>query len=118
METIYLKGTTKTPEVTFNPVTCHLLIKGRSIPENSFEFFDKIQIMVDRFVKESATIELQLDYFNSSSSKNILKLLKNSSESIPNLQIIWHTEEDDSDMVEFVEDLEKILNKKIKLIKN
>jgi len=39
MEPISFEGTPKTPTVNFNPDTGIVEIKGRSIPENSIEFY-------------------------------------------------------------------------------
>jgi hypothetical protein len=42
MELISIEGTPKTPTVTMNPETGLVEIKGRSIPENSIEFYKPI----------------------------------------------------------------------------
>ena len=39
MESIKLEGTPKTPTVEFSADNGVLLLKGRSIPENSIEFY-------------------------------------------------------------------------------
>ena len=39
MDSYYLEATPKTPEIDFNPAANTFLIKGRSIPENSIEFY-------------------------------------------------------------------------------
>ena len=40
MEPISIEGTPKTPSVKFDAATGNVEIKGRSIPENSIEFYD------------------------------------------------------------------------------
>ena len=41
MDTLVIEGSAKTPDIKFNPQTGVVEIKGRSIPENSIEFYNK-----------------------------------------------------------------------------
>ncbi len=43
----FIEKTNKTPEVSFNPITGHLRLNGRSIPENPAEFFIKLEKIID-----------------------------------------------------------------------
>jgi len=122
MELIKIEGTPKTPTVTMNPETGVIEIKGRSIPENSIEFYKPIVDWLDEYAGspvEKTVVNMQLEYFNTSSSKCILDvfkklevLKKNQNDVIIN----WYYEEDDEDMLEAGEDYESIIKVPFKMI--
>lgn len=73
-----LKGTEDTPEVSFNKETNNFRISGRSLPEDAFTFYSPIIAwMSDYVINPNANSELiiSLDYFNSSSVKQVLDLI-------------------------------------------
>lgn len=122
MEIISIEGTPKTPKIKFDPSTGYLEIKGRSIPENSIEFYKPLLAALDKYAtspKPVTNVNVQLEYFNTSSSKCILDLFKKL-ESINNngssVIINWHYEEDDEDMLEAGEDYQAIINVPFKMI--
>ena len=79
MEPIIIEGTPKTPTVKFDANEGVFEIKGRSIPENSVEFYKPLVDWLDRY-KESpllkTVVDIRLEYFNTSSSKCILDIFK------------------------------------------
>lgn len=116
MEDISIEGTPKTPTVNFIALEGIIELKGRSIPENSIEFYKPLIDWIDDYgkaPKESTTVNIQLEYFNTSSSKCILDVFKKL-ESIHGdgnkITIKWHYEEDDEDMLEAGEDYQAIIN--------
>lgn len=73
-----LQGTEDTPEVLFNKETSQFFISGRSLPEDAFLFYNPIiKWMTDYVEKPNTYSELiiSLEYFNSSSVKQILNLI-------------------------------------------
>ncbi|MFO7940035.1 MAG: DUF1987 domain-containing protein [Bacteroidales bacterium] len=122
MESISIEGTTKTPAISFNAETGVIEVKGRSIPENSIEFYRPLVEWLEEYgqaPKEQTTVNIQLEYFNTSSSKCILDVFKKL-ESIKkqrnNVVINWYYEEDDEDMLEAGEDYESIIRIPFKMI--
>lgn len=119
MEDIRIEGTPKTPTVNFITNEGLLEIKGRSIPENSIEFYKPLIDWIESYAKEpkdSTNINIQLEYFNTSSSKCILDLFKKLEAINNNITINWYYEEDDEDMLEAGEDYEAIINIPFKMI--
>lgn len=122
MEAIKIEGTPKTPTVLFDPDGT-IELKGRSIPENSIEFYKPIIAWLDDYnnnAKPETNVIIQLEYFNTSSSKCILDVFKKL-EAIQtggnsNVLINWHYEEDDEDMLEAGEDYQAIINVPFKMI--
>jgi len=116
MDSINIEGTPKTPTISFDASSGVIEIKGRSIPENSIEFYKPLVDWLDKFsevAKGTVNVNIQLEYFNTSSSKCILDVFKK----LENLQnknnaeviINWYYEEDDEDMLEAGEDYQSIL---------
>lgn len=115
MGKISIDGTSKTPTVLFDSDKGVMELKGRSIPENSIEFYKPITESLEAYSKEPKTatnVEIQLEYFNTSSSKCILDLFKKL-EAIHKagneVSIKWYYEEDDEDMLEAGEDYQAII---------
>jgi hypothetical protein len=121
MESITIKGTAKTPTVEFSPEGI-VGIKGRSIPENSIEFYKPLVEWLDAYgenPKEVTEVNIQLEYFNTSSSKCILDVFKKLEVIHKNgneVKINWYFEEDDEDMLEAGEDYQSIIKVPFKMI--
>ncbi|MDR1671885.1 MAG: DUF1987 domain-containing protein [Bacteroidales bacterium] len=115
MDTLSIEGTAKTPTVRFDASKGLIELKGRSIPENSIEFYKPLVEWLESYAKEAksqSTVNIQLEYFNTSSSKCILDIFKrleaihkNGSE----VAINWFYDEDDEDMLEAGQDYESII---------
>jgi hypothetical protein len=122
MENLNLEGSAKTPTVNFNSAEGTLELKGRSIPENSIEFYKPLNDWIDAYganPKPSTIVDVKLEYFNTSSSKCILDLFKqleslNSGQTEVNVN--WYFEEDDEDMAEAGEDYDAIISLPFKMI--
>ena len=122
MEDLNIEGTPKTPTIRFDINSGEMLIKGRSIPENSIEFYKPLTEALEAYSDSpqgDTKVNIQLEYFNTSSSKCILDVFKklekiNSGSS--SVIINWHYEEDDEDMLEAGEDYEAIINVPFKMI--
>jgi hypothetical protein len=122
MESLLIEGTAKTPTVKFDGNNGLIEIKGRSIPENSIEFYKPLIDWLDKYSqnpKPTTKVNIQLEYFNTSSSKCILDVFKKL-ESIhkSNYEVVinWYYEEDDEDMLEAGEDYESIIRIPFKMI--
>ncbi len=122
MEKLHIEGSAKTPSVSFDGQAGVLEMRGRSIPENSIEFFQPLIDWVDTYGATPNTktqVDMKLEYFNTSSSKCILDLFKrlekinnNDSEVIIN----WYYETDDEDMEEAGEDYAAIVGLDFKIL--
>ena len=122
MDPLQLEGSPKTPHVNFDPATGLLELKGRSIPENSIDFYKPLIDWIDKYGRSpnsKTALHVQLEYFNTSSSKCILDVFKKL-ESIraagTEVTVLWHYEADDEDMLEAGEDYAGIINVPFKMI--
>jgi len=124
METLSLQGSPKTPTVEMNAESGVIEIKGRSIPENSIDFYRPVVEWLDTYAEsaaEATEVNIQLEYFNTSSSKCILDVFKKlenvfKKNGEKGVTINWYYEEDDEDMLEAGEDYQSILKIPFKMI--
>ena len=114
MEQLSIEETPKTPKIQLDPVQGLLEIKGRSNPENSVEFFRPVMDWVDEYVKEplqKSTVNIQLEHFNTSSSKMILDILKRLEvllDAKHEVIVNWYYEDDDEEILEAGETYESM----------
>lgn len=122
MEPIIIEGTSKTPTIRFDSKEGIFEIKGRSIPENSVEFYKPLNEWLDSYMQspiEKTVVNIKLEYFNTSSSKCILdvfKRLETIHRAKHEVEINWYYEEDDEDMLEAGEDYDSIIKVPFKMI--
>lgn len=107
MEHLYIAKTSHTPEVFFNIDENKLCIYGRSFPEDSASFYSPVVLWLESNIQEFTkefVLEVQLEYFNTSSSKYLLKMLRfmekyKESHDVP-ISVKWNYFQGDVDMKE------------------
>lgn len=77
MNRLDIPRTTSTPQITFAPATNRLLLRGESYPENSFSFYAPLFAWLKEHLATGLplTLDIDIDYMNSSSTKCMLDLL-------------------------------------------
>jgi hypothetical protein len=115
MKELKIPPTKTSPEILLTPDGV-IKIRGRSIHENSIDFFKPVMEWLNEYVKEPADvtcIDINLEYFNSASAKIIIKLLQQLSYvKLKNKKFIinWYYEEGDEDILERGEYFSSVLN--------
>ncbi|NPA87344.1 MAG: DUF1987 domain-containing protein [Epsilonproteobacteria bacterium] len=74
---IHIKATKYTPEINLDAETGVFEFKGKSYPENTFEFYKPIIDWIKEYVKnpsKKTTVNMEIVYFNSSTSKLFFNL--------------------------------------------
>jgi hypothetical protein len=100
MEALFIAGSDDTPHIHFDKKNGIFEISGRSLPEDSLEFFLPIIDWVRCYSENpnpQTNFIFKLDYFNTASSKffqDILSIL----ESVDGVTIHWYTYEGDEDV--------------------
>ncbi|MBL4706040.1 MAG: DUF1987 domain-containing protein [Flavobacteriales bacterium] len=123
MDNLVLQGSQKIPQINFNASTGVLSISGRCIPEHSVEFFEPLEKWVKHYGDEAqpvTVVDVYLDYFNTSSSKCLLDLLRQI-EALDlakktTMQVKWRYIEEDEDMQEAGEDYANMIDASFELI--
>lgn len=102
LKTITLDRKSDTPAIKMDP-NGTIAIRGRSLPENAELFYKPIIEWADQYVEQEAKAQteltIELEYFNSSSVKQILTLLLKLEElhrqEGKEVQVIWVYNQDD-----------------------
>lgn len=111
-----IKGTPKTPNVRLIKEKGVLDFEGRSIPENTIDFYSPINNWFDEYCMnpvQHTVMNVRLEYFNTSSSKCLLDLFKKLEllkKNNFNVSVNWYFEHEDEDMQEAGEDYKAIVN--------
>jgi hypothetical protein len=114
MESIFIKGTKRTPEIVFK-INGFLSINGVSIPEDANEFYQSTMEWLDEYEKldpENINFKINFVYMNTTSTSSILKILRKAFEvckNKENVKITWTYEKDEQDMFEQGKVLEKLV---------
>jgi len=121
MDNYNLQPSPKTPFMKFDAESGIFEISGRSIPENSIEFYKPLLDWVDEYVKQpsgSTTLSVKLEYFNTSSSKCLVELFRKLETILEQskVKVQWYYEEEDEDMMESGQDFQHILKVPLELI--
>ncbi len=102
MHILNLEGTEDTPKIILDQTNGIFEISGRSLPEDTAEFYKPVLEWLDAYAgspKPKTTFTFKLEYFNTASSKLILDILSKL-ESISGTTVSWYFHEDDEDMEE------------------
>lgn len=125
MERMELSATDKTPSVLFDPQQGLIELRGCSIHENADRFFRPLLEQVERYTQHpppSTLVRFALTYFNSSSAKYILDLLKILDDmyaaGLGKVMVEWHYDDGDLDIEEAGEDYRGLLEMPVKLVRN
>jgi len=119
MQRFFVSGNKQQPTVELDQSKGIFKFEGRSIVGNPVEFYSPIRDWFKEYCanpNEKTIIEIRMDYFNSSTFKeliDIFKLLKTIKEQ--GLQVKWYTYDDD-DIIEETEKITEISGVEIELV--
>lgn len=113
----------KTPSIHFDSKTGVFEINGRSLPENPHQFYLPLFIWLEHYIENPApktTLNIQLEYFNSSSTKCIVEMFRKMEQISKNrkseVSINWLYASDDEEMLESGENFKSILEVTFNLV--
>lgn len=119
MQPLIIERRKDSPAIHFDPESRILAITGESYPENAASFYEPVFEWIATFLAQDderpVTVNLQLVYINSSSSKIILNLLDLLDEAVQRgavIQVYWRYHAENTTLLEcgeeFCEDLEAL----------
>lgn len=114
MDSVNIRATAKTPSIDFNPDKGFLQIKGRSTPEDSRVFYKPLIAWCEEYASNPASrtvVDVDLEHFDTSSSKGLLDLIKRLrciQDKQGDVEVVWHYESGDADILEAGENFEHI----------
>jgi hypothetical protein len=122
MEPLRIEATDKSPFVSFDPGSGVLELSGRSIHENASRFYEELYHWVDRMAARppgKIDVRIALDYFNSSSAKYLLDILKRLDDlhatGGSKVMVEWTYEIGDLDMQEAGNDYKELLDMPVRV---
>lgn len=118
---LVFKETRETPAIEFDSTLGIFKIEGRSLSENSFEFYAPVITWLKAYIEKPnphTNLEIFLEYLNSGSLKQffrILYLLEDLVELGSDVQITWYYEANDELMLEKGREFQQLLSIPISL---
>lgn len=116
MDNVFIKGSDRTPEVSFNFSDGVFTISGRSITENPISFYKNLEEHIEAYIINPNPVtkfRVVLEYFNTSTSKclvEIFKKLETLHASKHEVLVEWFYEQDDEEIKDSGEDYKDIVN--------
>jgi len=114
MNDIHYESTHSHPGISLDSTSGTLELYGRSIPENALAVYRPVMDWLDSYVVEprkKTTLNFKIEFFNTSSSKFILQILKKLEE-IHNqgfdVEVNWYY--NDEDIRDLAEDYEELVS--------
>jgi hypothetical protein len=107
--------------IELNPIENKFVFKGRSIPENAYDFYQPVIEWLDNYTKNPNAIsvfEFRFEHINTHSTQQIMKILQRL-DKFPGdskVKIKWYYNKEDSDMLEIGNRLKEILGVDLKFI--
>ncbi len=123
MEPLIIQKTEDTPGIVFDPNQGVFRISDRSLPENAIAYYKPIFDWLDVYFKnpnDKTVFDFKLEYFNTSTAKQIAKLLmileKNSTKT--EITVRWFHDKDDMDMLSSGSRYAKLININFEFFEN
>ena len=122
MDNLEIEGAFKNPAVSFDANAGLLKLEGKSIPERAGEFYQPLLEWLEEYLLEEhelTTVDLNLEYCNSSSTRYILDILEKLeafAKKGNEVKVFWKYEEDDEDMHDLGQSYQESLELKIDLV--
>ena len=122
MDKLLIMATDESPQILFDPGRGILDISGKSLPEDIEEFYKPLESSVMEYVKnpqKETTINFDLVYLNSSSTKKILEIISNF-ERLPQdgfqVELNWYYSQYDEEMKEEGEEFGRLTDISVNII--
>ena len=117
MENLIVEQTEATPEIRFDHSSGILALRGESYPENTAEFYAPMFEWLRKFLAASGelavTVNMEIIYFNSSSSKalmNFFDLLDEAAAAGRKIAVNWMYAAGNESALEYGEEFKEDLN--------
>ncbi|MBK9284783.1 MAG: DUF1987 domain-containing protein [Sphingobacteriaceae bacterium] len=116
-------GTNDKPTIHFEKDSGLLKISGRSLPEDAFSYYKPIIDWVSEYLLSPAnktTLIINLEYFNTASAKQLFKIISliHDLGAKFDVQIQWHYDKGDRDMLNSGERFSKLCARPFEFIEN
>jgi hypothetical protein len=123
MDLLHVLQTPKTPSIFADQKSGIIRIKGKSIPDNSYNVYTPLSEWLNVYLLKPAkttTVEIYLEYLNTTSSRLLFDFLKTLEAAISKshkVQVLWYFLEEDEDMLSVGEDYQTALRMDFNCVK-
>ena len=114
MENLTIEATKYTPVIILNAQEGSFTFTGKSYPENTFDFYSPVMKWIETYFESLANkttkIDMDIIYFNSSSSKlffDFFDILEEAYQDGHKLEVNWFYDQDNESAHEAGEDFQK-----------
>ncbi len=114
MENLHIEATKYTPQIDLDAETGLLHFSGKSYPENTFDFYQSTMQWIKEFFEQKTNtksrLEMDIVYFNSSSSKlffDLFDLFEEAQEEGHTITINWLYDAENENALEAGEDFKE-----------
>lgn len=114
MENLLIKETKYTPEINLDASAGTITIVGKSYPENTFEFYKPVMDWIEEYFEgneqEKTIVNMEIVYFNSSSSKlffDLFDLIEEAHNNEKEIEINWIYDGENESALEAGEDFKE-----------
>jgi len=122
MKTFTMTAKEYTPAVLLDPERGYIEISGKSFPEDAIRFYKPVFKWLDEYMaspKPKTFLHLKFTYYNTSSAKKILELIKKVAslkKSGYELEVSWYYDDGDEDMFSAGHDYSSVVELPFKFI--
>ena len=114
MKTLTVEASKYTPAIELNAEANRLSIKGKSYPENTFDFYAPVITWLQEYFEQGTlaktTLDMDIIYFNSSSSKlffDLFDLLEEAQTDGKEITVNWYYDAENESAEEAGEDFKE-----------
>jgi len=115
MENLSIEPTKSSPAIVLDCEKHELSIKGESYPENAVKFYEPVLGWLEKYFKDiksqNVTVNIELSYFNSISSKILMDIFDWMEESVAgganNITVNWRYNEENEMALEYGEEFQE-----------
>ena len=112
MHDLHIPAERDKPEIDFKFSEHHLLLRGESFPENALAFYGPVVAALMEYLNQikdtQITVDIELRYFNSSSTKillNVFRMFDQASTNGNTVTLNWRHDPEDDTIAEFGADI-------------
>ncbi len=116
MDNLVIEATKYTPKILFNADSNVLEISGETYPENTAEFYMPIFAWLEEYFAQlqdrKVTVNMEINYFNSSSSKILMDLFDKFEDTMKegrSIEVNWIYDKDNESALEYGEEFQEDL---------
>lgn len=122
MDILKIEKRNDSPMILADGQAGYFEVKGKSLPEDAIEFYRPLEKYAQEYVKSpkpKTTINLKLEYLNTSSSKKLLDIISYF-ENLPGqgytVELNWYHRDEDQDMIDEGVEFAHMTNLKVNFI--